>query len=192
MKKRFSAQTLAIAGALVAMNIVLSRFVAIPIGTSLRITVSSVPIILAGIWLSPVVGGCCGFLGDFLGCLISGYAPNPLLSVSAILMGVLPALFLMLFRVDSAKSRVNSFSAFALLYLRFFTAIGLTMLVTSQGITTYGLSLMYGQPFFAQWLLRLPQSVLLLFVNSLLTCFLYTRVPQRLFAAGIKRSGQTG
>ena len=99
MKKRFSAQTLAIAGALVAMNIVLSRFVAIPIGTSLRITVSSVPIILAGIWLGPVAGGCCGFLGDFLGCLISGYAPNPLLSVSAILMGVLPALFLMLFRV---------------------------------------------------------------------------------------------
>lgn len=192
MKNRFSAQTLAIAGVLVAMNIVLSRFVAIPIGTSLRITVSSVPIILAGIWLGPVAGGCCGFLGDFLGCLISGYAPNPLLSVSAILMGVLPALLLKLFRVNSARSKTNGFASFALLYLRFLAAIGLTMLVTSQGFTTYGLSLMYGQPFWAQWLLRLPQSVLLLFVNSLLTCFLYARVPQRLFFAGRSRSGQPG
>ena len=190
MKTRFSAQTLAIAGVLVAMNIVLSRFVSIPIGTSLRISVSSVPIILAGIWLGPLAGGCCGFLGDLLGCLISGYAPNPLLSVSAILMGVLPALLLKLFRVNSAKSTENKFVSFVLLYLRFLAAIGLTMLVTSQGISTYGLALMYGQPFWAQWLLRLPQSVLLLFVNSLLTCFLYIRVPKRFFA-GRSRYGQS-
>ena len=190
MKTRFSAQTLAIAGVLVAMNIVLSRFVSIPIGTSLRISVSSVPIILAGIWLGPVAGGCCGFLGDLLGCLISGYAPNPLLSVSAILMGVLPALLLKLFRVNSAKSTENKFADFALLYLRFLAAIGLTMLVTSQGFSTYGLALMYGQPFWAQWFLRLPQSILLLFVNSLLTCFLYVRIPKRLFA-GRSRIGQS-
>lgn len=181
MRTKFTPQTLAIAGVLVAMNIVLSKFIAIPIGDSLRITVSSVPIILAGIWLGPLAGGCCGFLGDFLGCLVSGYAPNPFISVSAILMGVLPALLLKLFRVRGGKTTENKAAAFAFMYLRFLAAIALTMLVTSQGITTYGLAVMYGRPFGAQWLLRLPQSVLLVFVNSLLTCLLYTRIPQRLF-----------
>lgn len=182
MKSRLSVQTLAIAGVLVAMNIVLSRLVAIPIGESLRITVSSVPIILAGLWLGPFVGGICGFLGDLLGCFLSGYAPNPFISVSAILMGVLPALLFSLFTLRGGKKRGEGALGFAIWYLRFFAAIAVTMLLTSQGITTYGLAVMYGRPFLAQWILRLPQSVLLLFVNSLLVSLLYDRVPRRLFS----------
>ncbi len=189
MKNRFSAQTLAFAGVLVAMNIVLSRFVSIPIGESLRISVSSVPIILAGLWFGPVIGGICGFLGDLLGCFISGYAPNPFISLSAILMGVIPALFVGF--LSRGKQKGGGVGAFALRYLRFLLVIALTMLITSQGITTYGLSVMYGRPFVAQWFLRLPQSVLLLFVNSLLTCLLYDRVPRRLFDAGrVKKGGE--
>lgn len=84
---------MAFAGVIIAMNIVLARLVAINIGPTLRITVSQTPVYLAGFWFGPVVGGICGFLGDLIGSLLQGYAPNPLISVSAILAGVLPGLF---------------------------------------------------------------------------------------------------
>lgn len=92
MKNENKVRILAFAGVLIAMNIVLARLVAINIGPTLRITVSQTPIFLAGFWFGPVVGGICGFLGDLIGSLLQGYAPNPFIAVSAILAGVLPGL----------------------------------------------------------------------------------------------------
>ena len=90
MKSRFSAAVLAYAGALIALNVILTRFVSIPIGQIFRISIGAVPIILASLWLGPVAGGICGFLGDLIGCAVGGYAPNPLISVSSVMVGVLP------------------------------------------------------------------------------------------------------
>ena len=84
---------MAFAGVIIAMNIVLARLVAINIGPTLRITVSQTPVYLAGFWFGPVVGGICGFLGDLIGSLLQGYAPNPLISISAILAGMIPGVF---------------------------------------------------------------------------------------------------
>ena len=172
--KKFSVRTLAFAGVLIAMNIELSRFVSTPIGPPLRISVSSVPIILCGLWMGPLVGGIAGCAGDLLGCLVSGYACNPLITLSAILMGVIPALFKnFMFK----KRPVGSFFPDQVIgYLRVMCVIALTMLLTSQGFTTLGLSVMYGMPFWPTYLTRLPQSVLLLIVNSMLTMLLYRKV----------------
>jgi ECF transporter S component (folate family) len=61
VKSRFSAAVLAYAGALIALNVILTRFVSIPIGQIFRISIGAVPIILASLWLGPVAGGICGF-----------------------------------------------------------------------------------------------------------------------------------
>lgn len=92
MKKENKVKVLVFAGALIAMNIVLSRLLVLNIGPTLRITVSQTPVYLAGFWFGPVVGGICGFLGDLIGSLLQGYAPNPFISLSAILTGVLPGI----------------------------------------------------------------------------------------------------
>ena len=91
--KKLNVKTIVFAAVLVAMNLVLSRVLAINIGSTLRITVSATPIYLASLWFGPLVGGICGGLGDLLGCLIQGYAPNPLILVSSVLAGVIPAVF---------------------------------------------------------------------------------------------------
>ena len=64
--KKLNVKTIVFAAVLVAMNLVLSRVLAINIGSTLRITVSATPIYLASLWFGPLVGGICGGLGDLL------------------------------------------------------------------------------------------------------------------------------
>ena len=164
----FTSRTLALSGVLIALNVVLSRFVSIPVGNSLRISVAQIPVILAGIWFGPVIGGLTGMIGDLIGTAINGYAPNPFITFSATLVGVIPALLAPYIR----KNAENSFNRF----LRFLPVIALTMLITSQGLTTLGLSVMYGMPFAATFLTRLPQSLFLCVINSFLCALIYDRV----------------
>ena len=65
--KKLNVKTIVFAAVLVAMNLVLSRVLAINIGSTLRITVSATPIYLASLWFGPLVGGICGGLGDLAG-----------------------------------------------------------------------------------------------------------------------------
>ena len=61
--KKLNVKTIVFAAVLVAMNLVLSRVLAINIGSTLRITVSATPIYLASLWFGPLVGGIVGSLG---------------------------------------------------------------------------------------------------------------------------------
>ena len=90
-KMTWDTRTLVFLGLLVAMHIVLVRLVVIDLG-SYRITIGSVCTILAGLWFGPVAGGVSGLISDVLGCILKGYAINPLITVAAILWGVIPAL----------------------------------------------------------------------------------------------------
>ena len=86
--KKIPVTILAYAGVLVAMNILLSRVFTINLGNSIRINFSAAPIFLAGIWFGPFIGGLAGIAADLMGCVVSGYAPFPLITVSTCL-GVL-------------------------------------------------------------------------------------------------------
>ena len=169
---RFSPQQMALGGVLIAMSIVLSRLVSIPIGPTLRISIAAVPIFLAGLWMGPLLGAICGALADLIGCLIAGYAPNPLITLSSLLWGILPALLI----PALAKSIFSTMKKQLRLLPAVFIAIFVTMLVTSLGTTTLGLSIYNGQPFVALWITRVPQTILLWVVDSLLVWILYTRL----------------
>lgn len=166
--KRFSVRTMAVGGVLIALNVVLSRLVSIPIGNAFRISLGSVPIILSGLWLGSLAGGICGAAGDLLGCMVAGYAPNPFITASTVLMGVIPALF---------RDYLTRGTSRLKLWLRTLLVLMLTMLLTSQGLTTLGLSVMYGMEFWPTFFMRLPQSALLLLVNSSVVSMLLKRVP---------------
>ena len=53
--KKLNGRTIVFAAVLVAMNLVLSRVLAINIGPTIRITISATPIYLASLWFGP---GC--------------------------------------------------------------------------------------------------------------------------------------
>ena len=170
--KKFNTKVLAYAGVLIAMNVILVRLVAINIGPTLRITVGSVPIILGSFWFGPVIGGICGGVGDLIGSILSGYAPNPLILCSSVLTGVLPWFFRK-FVLKGISSKSNKMEMYGNGLVRMMLVLGVMHLVTSQGITTYGLSLMYGTDFWPLFLTRLPQSIFLTIVNGVLLILLY-------------------
>lgn len=75
-KTTIETRTLVFMALLVAMQIILSKVISIDLGFA-RITISSLPTILAGLWFGPLAGGLCGMAADILGCLLKGYAVNP-------------------------------------------------------------------------------------------------------------------
>ena len=85
----FSTRSLVMMAALIAIQIVLTRFFCIQTDT-LRISFGAIPVILAGMWLGPVCGGIVAVVSDILGTIIQGYgAWFPPLVLGPLSVGVL-------------------------------------------------------------------------------------------------------
>lgn len=90
LRKTFSTQNLVMMAALIAIQIVLARFLSIQASDTLRISFESIPVILAGMWLGPLPGAIVAVLADFLGTIIHGYgAWFPPLVLGPLAVGVL-------------------------------------------------------------------------------------------------------
>lgn len=97
-----------ISGLFVALSIILGKFMQIPIGDSIRISFENLPLMMAGIFFGPFVGGAVGIGADLIGCLLKGYAINPFITLGAAGIGFLSGLFYMLIS-KKISSRINIF-----------------------------------------------------------------------------------
>jgi len=77
-----------ISALLCAMSIVLGKYLAIRGGEVLRFSFENLPILLAGMAFGPIVGAAVGVVADLVGCLLVGYAINPIVTVGAALIGL--------------------------------------------------------------------------------------------------------
>lgn len=59
---------------------------------SVRVTFENTPVILAGIWLGPLMGGLVGICSDVVSALLSGYGINPIITLGAMSVGVVSGL----------------------------------------------------------------------------------------------------
>lgn len=66
-------RSLVMMAALVAIQIVLARYLAIQVSETLRVSFETVPLALAGMWLGPVAGVLVALISDILGTIIYGY-----------------------------------------------------------------------------------------------------------------------
>ncbi len=161
-KSCWNVKTLVFMALLVAMHLVLTRVFVIELG-AYRISVGSVCTILAGLWLGPVAGGVCGLASDIIGCFMKGYAINPLITIAAILWGVIPALMKSLWagKTKTAKTVGMSVSIF------------ITAIFSSLIFTTAGLVIFMGYNFYAIMPGRLVQFAIMIPIYCVLTCILY-------------------
>lgn len=107
------------------------------------------------------VGGICGGLGDLLGCLIQGYAPNPLILVSSVLAGVIPAVF----KKYVFRDKVNTWKIAVMLIVH--------GIVGSLGFTVVGLHVYYATPWSVLYATRVIQTIALTIANTILVSVLY-------------------
>ena len=143
--KIFDARTIAIMGVLIAMEIVLSRFLSIA-AWNIKIGFSFVPLALAGMLLGPTKGGIVGALADFIGAMlfpIGAYFPG--FTLTAFLTGVIYGVFL---HKKQTPGRIAA-------------AVAINQLAMSLLLNTLWISMLYGSPFGPLFLTRIWQTVVL-------------------------------
>ncbi len=131
---------------LVAMDIMLTRFLAFQIDT-LRVSFGFVPVSFSSILFGPLIGGLGAVLGDILGMIIGpkgAYFPG--FTVSAFLTAVVYGIFL--FRKPKTLLRV----ALAVLCVTVFVDIGLN---------TYWLTILLGKGYMAMLPARVIKSAMM-------------------------------
>ena len=95
-KRKFTlmaTKTITFCALLAAVSIVLARLLSFAPVQDFRISLDKFPLFLAGMFFGPVAGGMTGLVADVVGCMISPYGINPILSIPAIVYGVCGGLF---------------------------------------------------------------------------------------------------
>ena len=173
----WSARKLTVMGVLVALHIVANRLLGIDLGPSLRLTISSSFVMLAGFWFGPVSGGLVGGVADLLGCVLDGYAPFLLLTVSPVLMGVLAGLLAPVLR----RSKNIFVFGFVVAVITFFT----TFLYSS-----WSFSVLYGSSFWVYASARGMQAIFSMVLNTLVVYSLYLSPVTEIVGGAVMRRGK--
>lgn len=139
-----------VVGLLLALEIILSRFCSYSVWNS-KIGFAFVPVVICAMLYGPVYSAILGGLADFLGAIlfpIGAYFPG--FTFTAALIGFVFGLFLY------KKSN---------LILIIFSVI-LTQLILSLLLNSYWISFVYGSPYNAVLISRIPQSAILIVVQT--------------------------
>lgn len=117
-----------------AIGIVLGKLLAFNITEFMRFSLENLTIILAGILFGPICGAAVGIVQDLVGCLLVGYAINPIITLGCAATGCVAGII-----TRSAKERTSVPSVL----LSVFGA----HLIGSVIIKSAGLALFYSLPF---------------------------------------------
>ncbi|MBR5405982.1 MAG: folate family ECF transporter S component [Oscillospiraceae bacterium] len=152
-------RVLTLAAMLVALSIVLGKLLSVTAGP-FRISFENLPVLMAGIFLGPAAGCLTGIVADLVGCLIVGYAINPIITVGAGCIGLLAGL---LFRTlpDQPIRHLPEHT------FRVFASVMAAHIVGSMLIKSAGLMLYYHYTLF-QVALRVPLYLVIGTAESLI------------------------
>ena len=132
--KKIDVRTMTISGFLIALNIILSRFITIP-GI---INFGGFPIIFAGIVFGPVVGGIVGTIGDIVSFIVrptGAFMPHFVLTSA--LTGIIPGLVVKVLRNNLNDSKL----------WKVFIAILIGQVITTVLMVPYFRQILFAQPF---------------------------------------------
>ena len=142
---KISTKNLTAMALLIALEIILSRFLSLSAWNT-KIGFSFVPVVIAAILLGPVYAGIVGALADFVGALlfpIGAYFPG--FTLTAFLTGCVLGFFL------HPKQG----------WPRIIAAVGICQFVFSLFLNTLWISILYGSPYVPLLATRLVQCVIL-------------------------------
>lgn len=121
------------AALLAAVSIVCGKYLAIRGGDILRFSFENLPLILAGMAFGPTVATLTGIAADLIGCLLVGYAINPVVTLGAALIGLVSGICFRRTEKLSLAWRIGITTAAA-------------HLIGSVVVKTVGLSAFYDMP----------------------------------------------
>ena len=145
-KARLNTRSTVIMGVMIAMEIILSRFVSIS-AWNIKIGFGFLPIAITAILLGPVKAGIAAAASDFLGAVlfpIGTYFPG--FTLTAFFTGIVFGLFLY-------KKQTP---------VRVLLAAAVNQLLLSQVVNTYCISVLYGSPYYPLFVTRIAQTAIMI------------------------------
>lgn len=164
-KQNISLKMTAALAMLVAISIILGKYLAISVGDVLRFSLENLPIIFAGLAFGPLQALLVAVTADLVGCVLVGYAINPLVTVGAAAIGVVSGFLPGLLK---KHTRLGSISIIIIT-----TAV--SHAVGSVLIKTLGLAVFYDMPIILLMLWRLLNYIIVSAVEALLLYVLLKR-----------------
>jgi len=159
--KKITPKRLSLMAMLIALQVVLSKFLMLQLTDSIRLSIDSVPILLAGIWFGPVAGGIVGALADALGTVLfpTAGAYFPLLTVAFCLVGAVSGLLSL-----AVKDRSPM--------LRALVCVIPAEIAGSLLFKSFALSLLYGIPFTGMLAARILPVGAVMIANTMIVALL--------------------
>lgn len=145
MKEKRTLRSFSVISVLVAMEIILSRFLSIHTW-NLKIGFSFIPVVVAAMLFGAVQAGFVAAIGDIIGAMLFPVGPFfPGFTVTAFVTGVIFALFL------KKKASV----------INIVVSVLLVQLIGSLCLNTFWISMLYGSPFWPLFITRIYQTVVM-------------------------------
>ena len=160
--QKISTKKLTVMALLIALEIILSRFLSLSAWNT-KIGFSFVPVVIAAILLGPVYAGIVGALADFVGAIlfpIGAYFPG--FTLTAFFMGLVYGLFL--YKKQSLP--------------RILGAVAVNQFVLSLVVNTYWISVLYGSPYGPLLVTRLVQTGILTVVQVIVIEVIVKALPR--------------
>ncbi len=127
-------KVLAVSALFAAISIILGKFLAFNVGVTLRFSFENLPIFLSGFFFGGPIGALTALVADIIGCILRGYAINPILTFASVFIGFTSGILAKLL------SKLNFYIATAL-------NVAVCHFIGSVLIKTVGLNIWYGSPF---------------------------------------------
>lgn len=160
MQTKISTRTISVIGILIAVEVILSRFLSIHTW-NLKIGFSFIPVVVAAILYGPFVAGLVGALSDVIGYFIFPVGTFfPGFTLTACLTGIIFALFL-------HKSHS---------LIRIIGSVLVTQIFVSLLINTLWISILYGSPYGPLFITRIYQVLAMTIVEIVVIYFLTKKV----------------
>lgn len=159
---KINTRTLVTLALLIAMEIVLNRFLSIN-AWNIKIGFSFVPIALAAMLFGPIAGGIVGAVGDFLGAIlfpIGAYFPG--FTLTAFCMGVIFGLF---FYKQTSLVKI-------------IVAVAINQLILGLLVNSLWISILYASPYFPLLLTRIIQCAILIPIQVIVISFMVEAIPR--------------
>ncbi len=148
-----SVKLIAALSLLSAVGIILGKYLAFNLTEYLRFSLESLSIIFASIVFGPIYGMAVGIVQDIVGCILVGYAINPIITLGCAMCGLITGL--------TFRALKN-----APIYVNIPLSVILSHTASSVVIKSLGLAWYYGLPVGITMLTRLINYLLIAVIES--------------------------
>lgn len=125
---------------------------------------------MSGIFFGPIAGAIVGACADIIGCLVTGYSINPIITLGAISIGFISGMLFKTTSVDNLKWKL-------------ILSIGISHIVGSMVIKSIGLYIYYHYAI-SILILRVPLYIV---IGSLETTIIYMLIQNNAFKNQLDR-----